>query len=136
LTSDTVSLPELPAFPGSAGRPLLPSDTALQLIDPTGTPDAKPWADLPDDATLEELYRRMVVGRRFDAQATALTRQGRLAVYPSARGQEASQIGAGPGAERGRLAVPDLPRLHGPGQSRRGSGRGPHPSARQLASRL
>jgi 2-oxoisovalerate dehydrogenase E1 component alpha subunit len=94
LTSDTVSLPELPAFPGSADRPLLPSDTPLQLIDPTGTPDAKPWADLPDEAILKELYRRMVVGRRFDAQATALTRQGRLAVYPSARGQEASEIGA------------------------------------------
>ena len=94
LTSDTVSLPELPHFPGSAGRPLLPSDTPLQLIDPAGTPSAKPWADMPDDATLAELYRRMVVGRRFDAQATVLTRQGRLAVYPSAHGQEASEIGA------------------------------------------
>jgi pyruvate dehydrogenase E1 component alpha subunit len=36
----------------------------------------------------------MVVGRRFDAQATALTRQGRLAVYPSSHGQEACQVGA------------------------------------------
>jgi pyruvate dehydrogenase E1 component alpha subunit len=36
----------------------------------------------------------MVTGRRFDTQATALTKQGRLAVYPSARGQEACQIGA------------------------------------------
>ena len=35
----------------------------------------------------------MVVGRRFDAQATALTKQGRLAVYPSSRGQEACQVG-------------------------------------------
>ncbi len=35
----------------------------------------------------------MVVGRRFDAQATALTKQGRLAVYPSSHGQEACQIG-------------------------------------------
>jgi pyruvate dehydrogenase E1 component alpha subunit len=73
---------------------LLPSDTPLQLIDHAGTPNAQPWADLPDEAILKELYRRMVVGRRFDAQATALTRQGRLAVYPSARGQEASEIGA------------------------------------------
>jgi pyruvate dehydrogenase E1 component alpha subunit len=36
----------------------------------------------------------MVLGRRFDTQATALTKQGRLAVYPSAAGQEACQIGA------------------------------------------
>ena len=36
----------------------------------------------------------MVVGRRFDAQATALTKQGRLAVYPSSHGQEACQVGA------------------------------------------
>ena len=43
---------------------------------------------------LLDLYRRMVIGRRFDSQATALTKQGRLAVYPSARGQEACQIGA------------------------------------------
>jgi pyruvate dehydrogenase E1 component alpha subunit len=35
----------------------------------------------------------MVLGRRFDAQATALTKQGRLAVYPSSHGQEACQIG-------------------------------------------
>jgi 2-oxoisovalerate dehydrogenase E1 component alpha subunit len=36
----------------------------------------------------------MVIGRRFDAQATALTKQGRLAVYPSSHGQEACQVGA------------------------------------------
>src|SRR5262245_14718456 len=35
----------------------------------------------------------MVIGRRFDAQATALTKQGRLAVYPSSLGQEACQVG-------------------------------------------
>lgn len=34
----------------------------------------------------------MVGGRRFDEQTTALTKQGQLAVYPSARGQEACQV--------------------------------------------
>ncbi|WP_406293405.1 pyruvate dehydrogenase (acetyl-transferring) E1 component subunit alpha [Embleya sp. NBC_00888] len=48
----------------------------------------------PADALLREAYRRMVLGRRFDTQATALTKQGRLAVYPSSRGQEACQIAA------------------------------------------
>jgi pyruvate dehydrogenase E1 component alpha subunit len=36
----------------------------------------------------------MVLGRRFDTQATALTKQGRLAVYPSSRGQDACEVGA------------------------------------------
>jgi 2-oxoisovalerate dehydrogenase E1 component alpha subunit len=43
---------------------------------------------------LVEMFRQMVLGRRFDQQATALTKQGRLAVYPSSRGQEACQIAA------------------------------------------
>ena len=43
---------------------------------------------------LLELHRRMVLGRRFDRQATTLTKQGRLAVYPSSRGQDACQVGA------------------------------------------
>nr|BAX89996.1 pyruvate dehydrogenase complex, E1 alpha unit [Kibdelosporangium sp. AK-AA56] len=34
----------------------------------------------------------MVLGRRFDEQANALARQGRLAVYPSALGQEACEV--------------------------------------------
>ena len=49
---------------------------------------------MPPGEVLLELYRGMVVGRRFDAQATALTKQGRLAVYPSSRGQDACQVGA------------------------------------------
>ena len=50
--------------------------------------------ELPPPQMLQELHRRMVIGRRFDTQATALTKQGRLAVYPSARGQEACEVGA------------------------------------------
>jgi pyruvate dehydrogenase E1 component alpha subunit len=73
---------------------LLPSDEPVALLDATGrpVPDA-PW-NMPADDVLLGLYRGMVLGRRFDTQATALTKQGRLAVYPSARGQEAGEIGA------------------------------------------
>ena len=71
---------------------VLPDTTPHGLIDADGRV-ADPSA-LPERATLVELYRRMVVGRRFDTQATALTKQGRLAVYPSSRGQEACEIGA------------------------------------------
>ncbi|HZZ96804.1 MAG TPA: thiamine pyrophosphate-dependent dehydrogenase E1 component subunit alpha [Jatrophihabitantaceae bacterium] len=69
----------------------LPDTTPHTLIDAHGT--ALDPIGLPDRATLVELYRRMVIGRRFDAQATALTKQGRLAVYPSSRGQDACEVG-------------------------------------------
>ena len=49
---------------------------------------------MPGDDVLLALHEKMVLARRFDTQATALTRQGRLAVYPSARGQEAGEVGA------------------------------------------
>jgi 2-oxoisovalerate dehydrogenase E1 component alpha subunit len=72
---------------------LLPTPEPRQLIDPDGRLSSVA-GQLPPDAVLLDLYHRMVVGRRFDAQATALTKQGRLAVYPSSRGQEACQVGA------------------------------------------
>ncbi|MEU4653453.1 thiamine pyrophosphate-dependent dehydrogenase E1 component subunit alpha [Streptomyces sp. NPDC023723] len=64
-------------------------------------PDAAPYrvlgteaADAADPALLRALHARLVAGRRFNAQATALTKQGRLAVYPSSTGQEACEIAA------------------------------------------
>jgi pyruvate dehydrogenase E1 component alpha subunit len=72
---------------------LLPSATPVRFVAEDGTAVTPPSGfGAPPDAVLCEAYRRMVVGRRFDTQATALTRQGRLAVYPSSRGQEACQI--------------------------------------------
>jgi 2-oxoisovalerate dehydrogenase E1 component alpha subunit len=73
----------------------LPSATPLQLIDPDGTPGGNPGdLTMPAPDVLVDLHRRMVLGRRFDSQATALTKQGRLAVYPSSHGQEACEVGA------------------------------------------
>ena len=72
----------------------LPSLESLSLIDSAGRPVGCPDFKLPSDELLRELYRGMVIGRRFDAQATALTKQGRLAVYPSSHGQDACQVGA------------------------------------------
>ncbi|MEU3951450.1 pyruvate dehydrogenase (acetyl-transferring) E1 component subunit alpha [Streptomyces achromogenes] len=64
-------------------------------------PDAEPYRVLgtesaakTDPGLLLRLYAQLVRGRRYNAQATALTKQGRLAVYPSSTGQEACQIGA------------------------------------------
>ncbi|MFJ6392936.1 pyruvate dehydrogenase (acetyl-transferring) E1 component subunit alpha [Streptomyces sp. NPDC091972] len=72
---------------------LLPSLAPVRFVAPDGKP-VKPPAGYtePSDELLREAHRRMVIGRRFDTQATALTKQGRLAVYPSSRGQEACQI--------------------------------------------
>ncbi|ARF56333.1 pyruvate dehydrogenase (acetyl-transferring) E1 component subunit alpha [Streptomyces gilvosporeus] len=64
-------------------------------------PDAEPYRLLGTDAArgldaglLKRLYAELVRGRRYNTQATALTRQGRLAVYPSSTGQEACQVAA------------------------------------------
>ncbi len=43
---------------------------------------------------LRELYRMMALTRRADLEATALQRQGELAVYPPLAGQEAAQVGS------------------------------------------
>ncbi|WP_410093988.1 pyruvate dehydrogenase (acetyl-transferring) E1 component subunit alpha [Streptomyces sp. MS191] len=64
-------------------------------------PDAEPFRVLGTDAVdsvdpelLRRLYAELVRGRRYNAQATALTKQGRLAVYPSTTGQEACEVAA------------------------------------------
>jgi 2-oxoisovalerate dehydrogenase E1 component alpha subunit len=46
------------------------------------------------DEDLLELYRLMAFVRRADVEATALQRQGELAVYPPLIGQEAAQVGS------------------------------------------
>ncbi|MFF0452828.1 pyruvate dehydrogenase (acetyl-transferring) E1 component subunit alpha [Nocardia africana] len=73
----------------------LPADQPVQYVDTAGrATDAAARYPVPDNDRLAEMYRKMLLGRRFDQQATALTKQGRLAVYPSSRGQEACQIAA------------------------------------------
>jgi pyruvate dehydrogenase E1 component alpha subunit len=74
---------------------LLPSPDPIRFLAEDGTEVEHPKRyAMPADDRLLEAYRRMVLGRRFDTQATALTKQGRLAVYPSSRGQDACQVGA------------------------------------------
>jgi 2-oxoisovalerate dehydrogenase E1 component alpha subunit len=85
------------AHPGdtATAESLLPSAAPLQLIDQDGHPGGNHGElTIPDPGVLRRLHRHMVLGRRFDTQATALTKQGRLAVYPSSRGQDACQVGA------------------------------------------
>ena len=75
---------------------MLPSAEPLRLIDDSGHAADAALGDgfnLPSPDELMALYRRMVLARRWDVQVSALTRQGRLATYPSALGQEATEIG-------------------------------------------
>lgn len=73
---------------------LLPRDAAVQLIDADGATVVDEQYAMPGADTLLAAYRGLVEGRRINDQASALVRQGRLAVYPSSHGQEACQIGA------------------------------------------
>ncbi|MCX0244812.1 pyruvate dehydrogenase (acetyl-transferring) E1 component subunit alpha [Streptomyces drozdowiczii] len=68
----------------------------VQLLTPEGERVEHP--DYSIDLSAEELrglYRDMVLTRRFDAEATALQRQGELGLWASLLGQEAAQIGSG-----------------------------------------
>ncbi|WP_262106815.1 pyruvate dehydrogenase (acetyl-transferring) E1 component subunit alpha [Arthrobacter sp. Marseille-P9274] len=69
---------------------LLGADGVLQF-------DARfsPFAEHLDAEALRGLYRDMFLIRRFDQEATALQRQGQLALWPPLLGQEAAQIGSG-----------------------------------------
>ncbi|MFE0735319.1 pyruvate dehydrogenase (acetyl-transferring) E1 component subunit alpha [Streptomyces sp. NPDC058855] len=73
--------------PRTDPAPLLPETEPLRVLGTDAVTDADP-------ALLRRLYAELVRGRRYNAQATALTKQGRLAVYPSTTGQEACEVAA------------------------------------------
>jgi len=70
----------------------------IQLMDENGTVHEHPtYSRYIEDVnadTLREAYRLMYTTRRFDDEATALQRQGQLALWVPSRGQEAAQIGS------------------------------------------
>ena len=74
-------------------------DGLVQLLTPTGErvehPRYTPLAADLDAEALRGMYRDMVLVRRFDTEATALQRQGELALWAQSLGQEAAQIGSG-----------------------------------------
>ncbi|WP_328537756.1 pyruvate dehydrogenase (acetyl-transferring) E1 component subunit alpha [Streptomyces sp. NBC_00344] len=81
---------------GAARTPERSEPQLVQLLTPDGERIEHP--DYQVDLTPEELrglYRDMVLTRRFDAEATALQRQGELGLWASLLGQEAAQIGSG-----------------------------------------
>ena len=76
-----------------------PADPMVQLLAPDGTRGTDPvfskYADRLDAEKLRGFYADMATIRRFDVEATALQRQGQLALWVPLTGQEAAQIGSG-----------------------------------------
>lgn len=88
--------PASAATTSSAPAPESGEPELVQLLTPEGERVTHP--DYSVDLSAEELrglYRDMVLTRRFDAEATALQRQGELGLWASLLGQEAAQIGSG-----------------------------------------
>ena len=73
----------------------------IQVLTPEGervTSAPREYLEIIDALTDEDLrgfYRDLVMIRRFDAEATALQRQGELGLWASLLGQEAAQVGSG-----------------------------------------
>lgn len=93
-TKRTTSTTKKAAGAGKSAEPAL-----VQLLTPEGKRVKNAEFDqYVADITAEDLrglYRDMVLTRRFDAEATALQRQGELGLWASLLGQEAAQIGSG-----------------------------------------
>ncbi|MFD5277368.1 pyruvate dehydrogenase (acetyl-transferring) E1 component subunit alpha [Pseudarthrobacter sp. NPDC058362] len=70
----------------------------VQLITPAGERISHPefdfWVKDVSDEQLCSLYEDLTVIRRIDVEATALQRQGELALWPPLLGQEAAQVGS------------------------------------------
>ena len=66
------------------------------ILRPDGTVAAAERGALPaiEPAVLREMYRGMLLGRLLDERMMTLQRQGRIAFYAEARGQEAAVVGA------------------------------------------
>ncbi len=88
----------------------------VQLLTPEGERVDNPeYSPLVEHLTAEDLrgfYRDLVLVRRFDAEATALQRQGELGIWVSLLGQEAAQIGSGRATRKQDFVFPTY-REHG-----------------------
>jgi 2-oxoisovalerate dehydrogenase E1 component alpha subunit len=109
MTTDmSAPLPQTVPTDQPFARGLMPAPIPVQFLDSLGRRVQAITGDYPEPShdQLVAAYRAMVVGRRFDIQATAMAKQGRLAVYPSSHGQEACQIGSMLALSEGDWAFP------------------------------
>ena len=80
--------------PRTATRPTTASDRLIQFVTPQGAATLQGEAHGIDLPLAHDLYRDMVLARRFDAEALALQRQGELNLWLMSWGQEAAQVGS------------------------------------------
>ncbi len=94
--------------------PAPPDEPApVQLLTPEGERIEHPDYALDIAAEdIRDLYRDLVLVRRWDTEATALQRQGELGLWAPLLGQEAAQVGAGRALADGDMAFPTY-REHG-----------------------
>lgn len=85
---------------------LLPGDLRQVLGDRPAPGSAIGLGCVPEAEELLDLYRQMVLGRAVEDAATAMAKQGLMAVYPAARGQEACQVGAAAALNRSDWLFP------------------------------
>lgn len=65
----------------------------LSILDENGNLDSALEPQIADE-TLLQLYRFMLLGRRFDERMLNLQRQGRIGTFPPTSGQEAAHLGS------------------------------------------
>jgi pyruvate dehydrogenase E1 component alpha subunit len=89
------------------------SPELVQLLTPEGERVEHPDYPLDlADQQVRDLYRDLVIVRRIDLEAVALTRQGELGIWASLLGQEAAQIGSGRALSKNDMVFPTY-REHG-----------------------
>jgi pyruvate dehydrogenase E1 component alpha subunit len=66
---------------------------SIQRIEVMGTEDDEDFPWIEEDE-YRELYRKMLIARKFDEKAFSLQRRGEISTYAPHKGQEAAQIGS------------------------------------------
>jgi 2-oxoisovalerate dehydrogenase E1 component alpha subunit len=99
--------------PGAQAPHLPEQPDLIQLLTPEGERVEHPDYPLEvSDQELRDIYRDLVLVRRWDVEATALQRQGELGIWASLLGQEAAQVAAGRALRPDDMAFPTY-REHG-----------------------
>lgn len=116
LGADASARPQAGSSAGVLRNAAVGPHEAVQLLDEHGGShhDAtfSPYVQALTADSLRGFYRDMAIVRRFDTEATALQRQGELALWVPVLGQEAAQIGSGRAMNKADYAFPTY-REHG-----------------------
>ncbi len=114
--TDATASPQPGNSPGVLASTGVSPTEAVQLLDEQGVlhheATFSPYIEALESEVVRGFYRDMATVRRFDTEATALQRQGELALWVPVVGQEAAQIGSGRAMNKADYAFPTY-REHG-----------------------